>query len=231
MALDSRGTKGQPQFSSSGVPAIDVDPSQVADYAAMVGNHIVGTTTQRLAAVVPGTSTPVWDELWWSDSTDGRVYQRISGSWVLNGKPADGVKIIRTGTSGQFSGGSWTVLNNGALWAVDQTAAGVTVNNGVVTVALAGLYEASGAVMLDTTCTASLIVKKNSTTSDTTGIVGGGSNTGAQNFTIATCPPTPVKLAANDTLALAVLPSVAAQWSNDKLAASFFSVRYVEPAR
>ncbi|WP_223690117.1 hypothetical protein [Leifsonia poae] len=84
MSADRYGTKGQPQFDAVGAPAIDVDPSSVADYAATVGNHIVGTTAQRNANVVPGPSgKAVWDGLYWSDTTDGCTYKRIAGAWVL----------------------------------------------------------------------------------------------------------------------------------------------------
>jgi hypothetical protein len=82
MSAESLGTKGQPHFSSSGAPQIDVDPTSVADYAALVGNHIIGTTTQRTAGVVPGTAVPVWVGLLWEDTTDGNMYKCIgTNTW------------------------------------------------------------------------------------------------------------------------------------------------------
>jgi len=83
MSADSYGTKGQPQFGANGAPAIDVDPSAVADYAALVGNHIVGTSAQRNANVVPNSSgKPVWEGLLWDDTTDLIVYRFTGGSWL-----------------------------------------------------------------------------------------------------------------------------------------------------
>lgn len=82
MAVDTYGTKGQPQFLDGMPPAVAVDPSAVANYAALVGNFIVGTTAQRTANVVPGTSTAVWEGLNWWD-TDLKVhFRRIGGAWL-----------------------------------------------------------------------------------------------------------------------------------------------------
>lgn len=83
MAAETYGTKGEPQFASSGAPAIDVDPTQVAVYAGTVGNHVVGTAAQRSAGVIPGPSgKPVYEGLLWDDTTDSITYKYISGSWV-----------------------------------------------------------------------------------------------------------------------------------------------------
>lgn len=232
MARDSQGSHGHPQYSTSGVPADATDMSELGNYAALVGNIVVGTTTQRNAPTLPAPFNPIpfWEGLWWSDITDGQLYRFTGGSWVRGGTAADGVKIIRAGTAGIFGAGAWTVLNTAGLWAVDHPAQGVTQTNGVITVATAGLYEVTAAVLLDATVSGDLIVKKNSTTADNTGMVGGGSGSGTNSFTVLNLSAR-VRLAANDTLALAILPSAAAQWNNSILAASFFHVRLLEPLR
>lgn len=110
MAAETYGTKGQPQFSSAGAPAIDVDPSSVADYAALVGNYIIDTAAHRTANVVPGSSgKPVWDGLFWYDTTDGFTYKRVSGSWVIWSAPwTDYTPVV----SGLSIGGGGTIRHS-----------------------------------------------------------------------------------------------------------------------
>lgn len=79
MASESSGPKDQPYFSSSGAPAIDVDPGLVADYAALVGNRKVLTTAQRLAL----TGKAVWDGLEVWDTDLKSLFVRDTGAWVL----------------------------------------------------------------------------------------------------------------------------------------------------
>ncbi|WIA99753.1 hypothetical protein [Curtobacterium sp. MCBA15_012] len=49
MAQDSWGPKHQPQYSGNGVPADAADLSQIANFAALVGNRKVGTSADRAA--------------------------------------------------------------------------------------------------------------------------------------------------------------------------------------
>jgi hypothetical protein len=51
MAADSYGPKNQPQYSGAGAPDEGADLTQVAAYAARVGNHVIGTRAQRQALV------------------------------------------------------------------------------------------------------------------------------------------------------------------------------------
>lgn len=79
MARDSTGEKGQPQYAGSGVPQDAADLTEVAAYAALVGNRKVGPTADRNQALADGD---VWDGLEWYDTTDGGLYLLQSGSWV-----------------------------------------------------------------------------------------------------------------------------------------------------
>ncbi|PCN47017.1 hypothetical protein Csp2054_14335 [Curtobacterium sp. 'Ferrero'] len=79
MARDSTGEKGQPQYAGSGVPQDAADLTEVAAYAALVGNRKVGTTADRNQALADGD---VWDGLEWYDTTDGGLYLLQSGSWL-----------------------------------------------------------------------------------------------------------------------------------------------------
>lgn len=114
MTAETLGTKGQPHFSSAGAPQIDVDPSLVADYAALVGNHIVGTAAQRNAGVVPGTSTPVWVGLTWEDTTDGLTYKctALPNTWQKQQAAPFAMEQDRTNVPITSTGGSWSVVVN-----------------------------------------------------------------------------------------------------------------------
>lgn len=118
MAAETYGTKGEPQFASSGAPAIDVDPTQVAVYAGTVGNHIVGTSTQRTANVVPGPSgKPVWEGCLWDDTTDSITYKYISGSWVSWVTPFTTGTIAAHNTNFNVSTGETRLWKrNGIVW-------------------------------------------------------------------------------------------------------------------
>lgn len=119
MAAETYGDKGQPHFDANGSTAIDVDPTQVADYAALVGNYIIGTAAQRTANVVPGPSgKAVWDGLFWLDTTDGFLYKRVSGSWAVWMTPwTDFIATtlgMTIGTSGQLLYAKFKVTNGEA---------------------------------------------------------------------------------------------------------------------
>lgn len=84
MAVDTYGTKGEPQFASGGAPAIDVDPTAVAAYAAMVGNRIADTNAKRTANVFPnGSGKPITDGVLWYETDTGDTYLRDQGAWVF----------------------------------------------------------------------------------------------------------------------------------------------------
>lgn len=83
MAANSYLTKGQPQFSDAGAPDTAVDPSLVAQYAGIVGNRIVGTSTQRAAfsGIWAGFSGGPWNGLEFEETDTGTVYKRLGGAW------------------------------------------------------------------------------------------------------------------------------------------------------
>lgn len=79
MAADSYGAKQQPQYSGTGKPQSAADLSEIANYAALVGNRKVGSTAARNQAVTDGN---VWEGLEWFDTSDGNLYLLKSGSWL-----------------------------------------------------------------------------------------------------------------------------------------------------
>lgn len=84
MSAETHGDKGQPHFDALGAPAIDVDPSSVADYAALVGNRISDTQANRLANVFPNASgKPITDGIEWYETDTGDTYLRDQGSWAF----------------------------------------------------------------------------------------------------------------------------------------------------
>src|SRR5690606_27873109 len=160
---------------------------------------------------------------------DGKWYRRSSGAWVdSDQKPGGSIK--RTGTSGAFGGGAWTVLRTASLWAIDQPVFGVTYADGTFTIITPGWYEVEGGMMLDAAVQANLILKKNNLASDAFGIMAGNAGSGSSGFTTVNVKKR-IRLAAGDTVCMAILPSASAQWSNDKLDPSFFGIRYLEPLR
>jgi hypothetical protein len=78
LTATSWGTKNQPQFADGDAPDVALNPSQVADYAAKVGNRRVGTTAERVAA----TGKDVWEGLVWGDTTLGVDFRYKSGAWL-----------------------------------------------------------------------------------------------------------------------------------------------------
>lgn len=77
MAASSFGTKNEPQYADADAPDLALNPTQVAAYAAKVGNRRIGTTTERLAA----TGADVWESLIWGDTTEKADYKRIGTAW------------------------------------------------------------------------------------------------------------------------------------------------------
>lgn len=77
MTASSYGTKNEPKFADADAPDLAVNPTQVAAYAAKVGNRRTGTTAERNAA----TGLDVWEGLLWGDTTDGVEYRRTAGAW------------------------------------------------------------------------------------------------------------------------------------------------------
>jgi hypothetical protein len=84
MARDSSGPHNEPQYAGTGVPADAADLSEIATYAAAVGNRKIGPTTSGTPALGRTTATgaDVWEGLEWQDTTDGFTYVSKSGGWV-----------------------------------------------------------------------------------------------------------------------------------------------------
>lgn len=79
MARDSSGPKNVPQYAGTGAPADAADLTEVAAYAAAVGNRKSGTTIQMNALL--GT-VDAWDGLFFGNTTDGFEYRHTAGAWV-----------------------------------------------------------------------------------------------------------------------------------------------------
>jgi hypothetical protein len=79
MTVTSNGTKGEPQFTSTGNnPTFAQDLSDVSTYAALVGNRKVGTAAARTAL----TGSAVWDGLEFAETDTGMVLLRVGGVWL-----------------------------------------------------------------------------------------------------------------------------------------------------
>lgn len=141
-----------------------------------------------------------------------------------------GGSIVRTGTAGSFGAGGWTVLNNMPTWGVDQPAYGIAAFNGVWTAPVDGWYDVDAGIQLDAAVNAWLTAKKNSTSADGLNAIASTTAAGVAGTTALTLRRR-VRLAAGDTVALALFVSAIAQWSNTNLQASFFGIRFVEALR
>ncbi|GAA3330674.1 hypothetical protein HP467_07190 [Curtobacterium albidum] len=105
MAHDSTGPKGQPQYSGSGRLQTAADLSEIANYAALVGNRKTGTTSERQQALSDGA---VWEGLLWGDTTDGNDYRLTGGAWQLYAMstPASKGGVLFAGTTNPSTGAS-----------------------------------------------------------------------------------------------------------------------------
>ncbi|MFJ3029814.1 hypothetical protein ACIPEQ_13305 [Curtobacterium sp. NPDC087080] len=131
MAQDSWGPKHQPQYSNVGVPADAADLSQIANFAALVGNRKVDTSTARAAL----GADEKWPGLQWydTDTLANWLYVADAGSgsagWVnpdmrfaqfttLAGGVPDGGPYSQgtiTAVSGKTVGGGFATLANNKI--------------------------------------------------------------------------------------------------------------------
>lgn len=74
------GPKGQPQVSTGGAVSAAADLTAVADYAARVGNRIVGTASQRATFAATYGVSP-WDGLEFAEVDTGKEFVYLSGGW------------------------------------------------------------------------------------------------------------------------------------------------------
>lgn len=96
MASQGTGDKGQPTYDSNYPPSDAADLTEVAQYAADVGNARVGSTSERTAFSNNGNAT---EGLAWRDTTLKRTFYWESGAWVLEvwGTLLDSLKTNATG--------------------------------------------------------------------------------------------------------------------------------------
>lgn len=80
MARDSSGPKNEPRYDPNGVPADAADLTEVAAYAALVGNHKILTSAQRQA--LSGSDRWIGLLVSESDTANLMTYQYTSGGWV-----------------------------------------------------------------------------------------------------------------------------------------------------
>lgn len=78
MARDSSGSKNQPHYANPGVPADAADMSEIADYAATIGNTRADTNAVRLGL----TGSDLWDGLAFAETDTTITYLRVAGTWV-----------------------------------------------------------------------------------------------------------------------------------------------------
>jgi hypothetical protein len=79
MARSSSGTHNEPQYSGLSAPAIAANLSEVASFAATVGNAKSGTTAQMNAL----TGADLWAGLLFSNTTDGQLYYCTGSVFIL----------------------------------------------------------------------------------------------------------------------------------------------------
>jgi hypothetical protein len=96
MAVDTYGSKGEPQFTDAGAPDLAVDDNAVSKYAADYGNYKVGTTSQRTADTVSGK---VWQGLQWLDTSEKRLYW-YDGGWKLGAGFVPWAQSVRPSSGG-----------------------------------------------------------------------------------------------------------------------------------
>jgi len=83
MAVTGNGTRGNPTFLSTGnAPDFAADLGKVAEYAAIVGNKVVGTSAQRSSFNLGAGFTGPWESVDWVETDTGRTYRYTAGKWV-----------------------------------------------------------------------------------------------------------------------------------------------------
>lgn len=125
-------TFGSPTFAETNAPAFGADLSEVARYAGRGGPFRPGTTAERNAA----SGAAARDGVYWSDTTNGELYRRSGGSWVL-------VPMARTvfGHAGKtdgfqsMSGGQVVTLQ------LQDSAGGVTISANSLVIPVTGRYQ------------------------------------------------------------------------------------------
>lgn len=84
MTASSYGTKGEGVYDGSGAPDPAIDASELAAYAALVGNRKIGTRLERLALTDnPGAKNKRWPGLvfFQTDGADKGAWIFLDGDW------------------------------------------------------------------------------------------------------------------------------------------------------
>jgi hypothetical protein len=204
MARDSSGTKNQPQYAGTGAPSDAADLSEVANYAAAVGNRKSGTNSVRLGL----TGADVWDGLEFYETDTKLLYVYASTTWLLF--TALVPPIARVSRAGAFStsatGGTYLALP----WDTDVVNVGGThstsSNPTRFTATVPGYYRIRGNARINTTSASgnAQIAKNGTAISDTLYAIQPIS--GANPFVV--CEDT-VLMATNDYLEFMVASSAA----------------------
>lgn len=133
--MPSNGTDptfGSPTFSETLAPAFGTDLSEVARYAGRGGPFRPGTTAERNAA----SGAAAREGVYWSDTSNGELYKRVSGSWVL-------VPMARTvfGHAGKTAG--FQNMSGGQVATIElqDAAGGVTLTENSLVIPVTGRYQ------------------------------------------------------------------------------------------
>lgn len=104
---DTSGPHNQPHYSENGIPADAADLTEVSDWADLVGNRKVGSTTTRNNL----SGADLWPGLEFFDTTLWGTFIYINGGWV---QTFDNTKVFHGGTVGiaTDAGGSVIVTHN-----------------------------------------------------------------------------------------------------------------------
>jgi hypothetical protein len=126
VASSSTGPKQRPKFTTNDKPDPGVNEDEVSQYAALVGNRIVGTKTERERY---GTTGLAWPGLEWRDVTDGFTYE-WNGSWQRQFKARTGfiykAGLHTIGAPGTNENGDFAVNFDDGSFPTGVIAAGAT---------------------------------------------------------------------------------------------------------
>lgn len=137
MARDSSGPKDEPQYSNSGTPSDGSDLSEIATYAALVGNRKSLPATTRTGL----TGSDVWEGLEVHDQTDKGRYEYINAGWVRRqlirlGRNELPAPLVITGAATWTDVCSVAVTSTGGLSIADWRAFASNGNSGARQIAL-----------------------------------------------------------------------------------------------
>lgn len=125
-------TYGSPTFAETNAPAFGADLSEVARYAGRGGPFRPGTTAERNAA----SGAAARDGVYWSDTTNGELYRRSGGAWVL----VPGARIV-FGHAGKTAGFQSMSGGQVATVALQDSAGGVTLTDNGLIIPVTGRYQ------------------------------------------------------------------------------------------